>query len=319
MTERADRLIAGDDERMVLESVRRFADQVLRPEAPERDRAARPPDDAVRAELASMGLLGLCAPESCGGSGFGWEVAAAVVEALARADAAVAWLVGAHNAVVGAVASSGVDVGSAVGGERWAVAAARVRGPGRWADVPRVEAGWLGAVTPDGWQWAAPEEWSFLDPVSEDGSLGLRCLRWTDVSVRRCSGSDEPSGRLRAVAGAVALGLGEEALDVSVRFGRERRQFGRPLTDFQATQWKVADRATELEVARLLLRDASAGGPVSLAEAATRCARAGVHAAYDAVQMFGGSGFVREYPPERLLRDALDVQGRLCTTVEAER
>jgi alkylation response protein AidB-like acyl-CoA dehydrogenase len=107
----------------------------------------------------------------------------------------------------------------------------------------------------------------------------------------------------------MALGLGEAALDAAVTYAKERRQFAKPLADFQAIQWMLADSKTELEAARLLVWQAAAladaGRPFShqasmaklfASEAANRvCDRA--------LQIHGGYGYLNEFPVERYLRD----------------
>jgi alkylation response protein AidB-like acyl-CoA dehydrogenase len=106
-----------------------------------------------------------------------------------------------------------------------------------------------------------------------------------------------------------ALGIARAALDESVQYARDRQQFGTPIGQFQATQWKLADMATELDAAHLLTlraaflkekrrsfsREASMA-KVFATEAANRICN-------DAVQIHGGYGFVREFPAERHLRD----------------
>ena len=115
-------------------------------------------------------------------------------------------------------------------------------------------------------------------------------------------------GRLNI--GACSLGGARASLEASLRYVKERRQFGQALADFQATQFKLADMATELEAARLLLHRAAASLDRSEAEATMHCAMAkrlatdiGFRVVNEALQLHGGYGYIREYPIERYLRD----------------
>lgn len=110
--------------------------------------------------------------------------------------------------------------------------------------------------------------------------------------------------------GSLGLGLGLAAMDYATKYALERSQFGKPISQFQATQWKIADRYTELEAARLLLLNAaykkeqgrSFAKEASMAKVfATEAAN---RACYDAVQILGGYGYIRDFPVERYARDA---------------
>jgi alkylation response protein AidB-like acyl-CoA dehydrogenase len=109
---------------------------------------------------------------------------------------------------------------------------------------------------------------------------------------------------------ALAVGLAQGALDASLRYARERRQFGRPLADFQAVQWKLADMATEIEAARLLTRKAAwlrmQGQSINLAASQAKyfASEVAVRAANEAVQIHGGYGFIKDFPVEKFYRDA---------------
>jgi alkylation response protein AidB-like acyl-CoA dehydrogenase len=110
--------------------------------------------------------------------------------------------------------------------------------------------------------------------------------------------------------GSLGLGVGLAAMDCATAYATERAQFGQKISMFQAIQWKIADRYTELEAARLLLMQAafrkeqgkSFAKEASMAKLfATEAAN---KACYDAVQMLGGYGYTRDFPVERYARDA---------------
>jgi alkylation response protein AidB-like acyl-CoA dehydrogenase len=109
---------------------------------------------------------------------------------------------------------------------------------------------------------------------------------------------------------ALAVGIAQAALEHAVAYAGERHQFGRPIRDFQGIQFKLADMATRVEAARALLHRAAAvkadGGRVTqLASMAKLFAsETAMYVTTEAVQVFGGYGYMKEYPVERLFRDA---------------
>jgi len=115
-------------------------------------------------------------------------------------------------------------------------------------------------------------------------------------------------GRLNI--GACSIGTAQAALDTALAYARERQQFGKPIAAFQATQFKLADMATELEAARLLLRQAATKLDQHAPDATQHCAMAkrlatdvGFQVVNQALQMHGGYGYLKDYPLERYLRD----------------
>lgn len=114
----------------------------------------------------------------------------------------------------------------------------------------------------------------------------------------------------RIGVGAQMLGLAEGAWSHALRYSRERVQFGKPISDFQAVQFTLAEMATEIEAARLMVYNAArlkVAGQAYVKEAAMAKYYTSVVAervASKAVEVFGGCGFVKEYPVEKLYRDA---------------
>jgi alkylation response protein AidB-like acyl-CoA dehydrogenase len=115
-------------------------------------------------------------------------------------------------------------------------------------------------------------------------------------------------GRLNI--GACSLGGARACLEASTRYLQDRRQFGRPLADFQALQFRLADMATELEAARLMIHRAASALDAKAPDATLRCAMAkrfATDACYqicdEALQLHGGYGYLKEFPIERYLRD----------------
>jgi short-chain 2-methylacyl-CoA dehydrogenase len=109
---------------------------------------------------------------------------------------------------------------------------------------------------------------------------------------------------------AMGVGLAQGALDQALAYARERRAFGQPISKFQAIQAKLADMATEIEAARLLvykaarLKDAGRNFTLTAAQAKLKTGRLAVRCAEEAVQIHGGYGYIEEYPVCRFYRDA---------------
>ena len=110
--------------------------------------------------------------------------------------------------------------------------------------------------------------------------------------------------------GAQLVGLAQGAFDHAARYARERKQFGKPLADFQAMQFQLARMAMEIEAARLLvynaarLKDANQDFLKEAAMAKLFASEVAERTASLAVEVFGGAGFVKDYPVEKLYRDA---------------
>ncbi len=108
---------------------------------------------------------------------------------------------------------------------------------------------------------------------------------------------------------ALSVGIAQGALDHCLKYARERKQFGKPLGEFQAIQFKLADIHTEIEAARLLTyeaayrKDNGLGYTLAAAKAKYFASEVATRAANEAVQIHGGYGFIKEYPVEKLYRD----------------
>ncbi|MFJ9827785.1 acyl-CoA dehydrogenase family protein [Streptomyces sp. NPDC101160] len=120
------------------------------------------------------------------------------------------------------------------------------------------------------------------------------------------------SGRLGIAA--CAVGVAQAALDAAVAYARERRQFGRPIADFQGLRFLLADMATQIEAGRALyleaarLRDEGRPFGKQAAMAKLFCSDAAMRVTTDAVQVLGGYGYTADFPVERFLREAKVLQ-----------
>ncbi|AKC40014.1 MULTISPECIES: acyl-CoA dehydrogenase [Mycobacteroides] len=115
----------------------------------------------------------------------------------------------------------------------------------------------------------------------------------------------------RPTIGAQALGIAQGALDAAIAYTKDRKQFGRSISDFQGVQFMLADMAMKVEAARLLVYTAAARaerGEKSLGfiSSASKCFASDVamEVTTDAVQLFGGAGYTTDFPVERMMRDA---------------
>jgi len=118
----------------------------------------------------------------------------------------------------------------------------------------------------------------------------------------------------RPMVGAQAVGIAQGAYDAALAYAKERKQFGKPIAHFQSIQFMLADMAMNIEAARLLVQKAvyllSLGKPSPAHSSYAKCfaADTAMQVASDAVQIFGGNGYIREYPVEKYLRDAKIMQ-----------
>jgi alkylation response protein AidB-like acyl-CoA dehydrogenase len=164
-----------------------------------------------------------------------------------------------------------------------------------------------------------------MRPGKKEDKLGMRASDTSEVLFDNCRVpadallGDEGQGFVGAMqvldAGrigiaALSVGLAQGAYEAALRYSQERRAFGRPISGFQAIQWKLADMATRIEAARLLtyraayLKDTGATRTTMASSMAKLYAsEIAVRAADDCVQIHGGYGFVKDYPAEKFFRD----------------
>lgn len=158
-----------------------------------------------------------------------------------------------------------------------------------------------------------------------DDKMGLLGSDWGELHFDNCRVpaenrlSDEGNGfKLfmhslnvgRIGIGAISVGISQAALDASIQYAKERQQFGKPIAEFQAIQFKLADMATKIEAARNLvynaarLKEAGKDFAVEASMAKLYASEICNDCAQEAVQIFGGYGYTKEFPVERYFRDA---------------
>jgi alkylation response protein AidB-like acyl-CoA dehydrogenase len=145
--------------------------------------------------------------------------------------------------------------------------------------------------------------------IPADNLLGAEGAGFVD-SMRILDG-----GRISIAA--LSLGMAKGALEATLKYVKERRQFGKAIAEFQGIQWKLADMATELDAARLLthraavMKDAGLKTTMESSMAKLKASEVAVKICDEAVQLHGGYGFIKDYPVEKFYRDV-----KLCTIGE---
>lgn len=166
----------------------------------------------------------------------------------------------------------------------------------------------------------------------KENKLGMRASETTELVFDNCH---VPKGNLLGKEGegfkqamkvldggrisiaALALGIAKGAFEAAVTYSKERQQFGQPISNFQGISFKLADMATEIEAAELLIRQAAdlknRGGRVTKESAMAKyfASEVAVRTATEAVQIFGGYGYTKDFPVEKFYRDS-----KLCTIGE---
>ena len=349
----------SEDELILRDSVREFAEARVRPLVREMDEQAKIPKSLVEA-LFDLGVMGIEVPEAHGGAGARFFHAVIAVEELSRVDPSIGVLVDVQNTLVinaivrwgseeirrrylpklatktvGAYALS--EAGSGSDAFALTTRAARsadgfvLNGRKLWitngneADLFIVfatinpEAGYRG-ITAFLVERGSP---GFTVGKKED-KLGIRASSTCELVLEDCQ---VPAGNVlgelgkgykvaietlnegRIGIGAQMIGLAKGALEHAIKYTKERKQFGKAIADFQAVQFQLARAAVELETARLAVYNAArlrdAGRPF-LTEAAIckiHSSEVAERITSLAVNLFGGNGFVKEYPVEKLYRD----------------
>lgn len=334
-----------EDQQMIADTARRYAEAEVAPKAHDLDEAEAFAHDAV-AGLAELGLMGMFADPELGGSGLDLLTGALAIEEVARHDASLGMVMAVHNGQ----ATWAIDkMGPAALREQWLPKLSTGEALGAWADgaegvcASESEGAWTLtgklAFVPMGTRAqvlvvradTAGGPRSFAVDMQQDGvqatpvqgRLGLRMADLAHVHVQAAratvlSDSAEAEAGVQAAGqvllAAISIGIARGALEDARAYSLERKQFKKPLAQFQAIQWKIADTATETDAARLMVHRAAAlhdaGQPVGSAPAQGRvlAADAAVKASYEAIQIYGGNGVIREFPLERFSRDAKVLQ-----------
>lgn len=348
-----------EDQAMIQDMARRFAEDRLKPNAAKWDEEKIFPVDVMR-EAAELGFAGIYTRDDVGGSGMSRVDAALIFEQLSRGCVSTAAFISIHNMVSWMIDSWGTDEQR----QRWIPRLATMEligsycltEPGSGSDAVAMRT----KAVRDGDHYVLNGSKAFISGagtsdlyvvmcrtgetgpkgvstiVVEKGTPGLsfganeKKMGWNSqptavVNFEDCRVpaenrlGDEGQGFSFAMQGlnggrinigACSLGGAAEATDAALEYAKGRNQFGKAIADFQATQFKLADMATELDASRLmLLRAADAldrkdpAAPKYCAMAKRFATDLGFKIANDALQIHGGYGYLKDYPVERIVRD----------------
>lgn len=358
----------SEDQKMIAQMVRDFAEKEIRPNMMEWDEKQIFPVDVFK-KLGELGLMGVLVPQEYGGSGLGYFEYITVISEVAKVCGGVGLSLAAHNSLcTGHIMAFGNEEQK----KKWLPKLATAEWIGAWGltetGTGSDAGGMATTAVRDGDHWVINGSKNFITHaitgdiavvivrtgekgdshgmtaiVIEKGTpgfsggkkedkVGMRasetaCLFFDDcrVPVENTLG-EVGDGFIQAMKvldggrisiGALALGIAKGAFAASVKYAKEREQFGKPIGHFQGIGFKLADMATEIEAAELLLYSAAdlknRGEKMTKESAIAKyyASEVAVRAGTEAVQIFGGYGYTREYPAEKFWRDS-----KLCTIGE---
>lgn len=351
-----------EEQLMIQDTARKFAEAELKPIAEEIDRNMEYPVEMFK-KMGEIGFMGLTVPAEYGGTGTDMVSYAITIEELSRACASTGLGVAAHNSLAcGPIIILGTEeqkqkyLPELATGE--AIGAFCLTEPHAGSDAANIKVkatkkgdkyilnGTKTYVTNGGWArylvaTAVTDPDKGPDGISafivendfpgfivgtKERKLGVRASGTFEIVFEDCEvpaenllGGVEGQGFKtfmktleggRISIGAMALGIAQASLDAALEFSQDRKQFGRPISEFQATRAKLADMATGIHAARLMVYDAAERKDrgEEFGKYASMCklfaSEVAMKAANQAVQIHGGFGFCREYHVERYYRDA---------------
>ncbi|MCK4656526.1 MAG: acyl-CoA dehydrogenase family protein [candidate division Zixibacteria bacterium] len=351
----------SEDQIMMRDSAREFADKRLKDIAEELDAKATMPDELL-AETGELGYFGLLAPDQYGGLEVDMLSYALVIEEIARKCAGLAITLSVHNSLtIGAIATYGTDENKEKFLPKLAtgefIGAYSLSEPDSGTDAGSLKT----TAIADGdhyilngtKNWVSTAKWAkvfvvFVLTNPEAGSKGISCLvvepetegmslgvpekkmglkcsdtrdiSFLDAKVPKANllGEEHNGFKIalslldngRIGVASQALGIAQEAFNEALNYSKERKQFGRPICDFQAIQFKLADMAMRIDCARLMtyraavLKDTDGRYSKEISMAKLYASETANYVANQALQIHGGYGYVKEYPVERYFRDA---------------
>ncbi len=357
-----------ESQEIIIDAVRSFAEQHIRPNVMEWDEAQHFPKDLFHS-LGEMGLMGIIVPEEYGGAGLSYFEYIRIVDEISQVDPSIGLSVAAHNSlctnhillfgndeqkkkwlpqlasgkVIGAWGLTEHNTGSDAGGmnttavrdgDEWIISGAK-------NFITHAISGDIAVVmTRTGEKGASSNATAFVlekgmkgfTSGKKENKLGMRASETAELIMDEVRVPD--SHRLGEVGdgfkqalsvldggrisiAALSIGIAKGAYKAAKKYAKERVQFGKPIADFQAINFKLADMATKIQASELMtLRCAElkAEGKKMTTEGAMAklfASESCVEVSTDAVQIFGGYGYIKDFPAEKYYRDS-----KLCTIGE---
>jgi alkylation response protein AidB-like acyl-CoA dehydrogenase len=349
-----------EDEKMLQEAARDFAESAIKPKVHEMDEKAKLDPDLVQ-QFFDMGLMGIEVPESYSGGGGSFFMSIVAIEQISRVDASAGVFMDVQNTLVNnAFLNFGSDdikerylpqlatekVGAyclseaGSGSDAFALKTSAkeegdhyvLNGSKMWitnaneADIFLVfatvdrDAGYKGITA-----FIVERDFEGFSVSKKENKMGIRASSTCEILLEDCKVPKEnvlgEVGKGYKVAmetlnegrigiGAQMIGIAQGALDATLEYTQEREQFGQAISDFQGVQFQLAKMATDIETARLLVYNAARmkeNDDNFLKEAAMakyHASEVAENVTSQAVDLFGGYGYVKEYPVEKYYRDA---------------
>lgn len=351
----------SEEERLIQQTAREFAETEVAPMAAKTDAEGRFPRELVDG-LSKLGFMGMLIPEEYGGTGLGNFCLVLALEEINHACASTGVTMSVHNSLatspiikfgneetkkkylpkmatgewLGAYALSEADAGSdaaslkcravkdgneyVLNGEKtWITTGAE-------ADIYVV----MVRTNPDERAkgistFVLERDMKGLTVGRKEDKLGLRGSSTVQIALEdlrvpavNMLGKEGEGFKIamqtldggRIGIGIQSVGIARAALDAAAKYAREREQFGKPIGEFQAIQWKIADMATAIDASRLMvyrasrLRDLDEPHTKEAAMAKLFASETSNRVAREAVQIHGGAGYLKDFPVERFMRDA---------------
>tara|TARA_B110000879_G_scaffold22864_1_gene29828 strand:- start:8152 stop:9291 length:1140 start_codon:yes stop_codon:yes gene_type:complete len=358
----------SENQRMIKEMVKDFAEKEIRPNVMRWDEAQEFPVPLFK-KLGELGLMGIFIPEEYGGSGMNYHEYISVIVEISKVCGSIGLSVAAHNSLctghiyynaneeqkkkylpklataewIGAWGLTETGTGSDAGGmnttavkdgDHWILNGSKnFITHGKSGDVAVV-------IVRTGEKGDSHGMSAFIIEKGTEGfsagkkedKMGMRASETTELIFNNCRVhkdqmiGEEGTGFVQAMKvldggrisiGALALGIAKGAYEAALQYSKEREQFGKPICEHQAIAFKLADMATKIEAADLLLAQAADlknRGEKMVTESAMAkmyASEIACEVCNDAVQIYGGYGYVKEFPVEKFYRDV-----KLCTIGE---